>query len=232
MTPTRKSAASVVKVGGGRGFIIAHRVKVPPLKLRTKNRPKEISFVGRRFVEHRLIVTAAHCLPNMPRVPPVYSQRTYKKLLGTLDGNKNEVWAVCLFANPVGDIAILGCPDDQDFCDEADAYRALVDEAPAMQIGKARSGRGWVLNLSGDRWVETTLKIHSSIWGPILETGPTESGMSGSPILNDAGRAVGIVSQGHETVENDTRKNVNSGPEPILALELPGWLLQNVQSRF
>lgn len=213
--------AVVVKVGGGRGFIIEHRVKVPPMKPRLRHQPREIL-----FAKHRLVVTAAHCLPHLPPVPPVCNyQRTYKDLLGNLDGSKKDVWAECLFADPVGDIAVLGCPDNQQLSDEADAFDALVDERPAIQCGKASSGRGWILMLSGDRWIETTLKMRSAMWGPFLVVGPTEPGMSGSPILNDAGRAVAIVSQGLETEEKDGARKNEDSTQPILMLNLPGWLL-------
>jgi hypothetical protein len=219
------SPAVVVKVGGGRGFIIEHRVKVPPMKARLRHQPRGIP-----FVKHQLVVTAAHCLPHLPPVPPAYDyERTYKDLLGNLHGRNRKVWAECLFADPVGDIAVLGSPSTLELSDKADAYDALVDERPAIEFAKARSGRGWILALSGDRWIETTLKVRSTIWGPSLVVGPTEAGMSGSPILNDAGRAVAIVSQGHETVAKDGVRKNQDGAQPILALKLPGWLLEHMK---
>lgn len=219
------SPAVVVKVGDGRGFIIEHRVKVPPLPPRLRHLPR-----GVPFLKYRLVVTAAHCLPHLPPVPPAYTcERTYTDLLGSLDGSKKEVWAQCLFADPVGDIAVLGCPDNQELSDEADAYDALVDEWPAVQLGKASSGRGWMLALSGDHWIETTLKVSSTMSGPILLAGAAEAGMSGSPILNDAGRAIGILSQGHESQgEDGVRKNQDS-TQPILARNLPAWLLEHMK---
>jgi Trypsin-like peptidase domain len=221
------SPASVVKVGNGRGFVIVNRAKVPPLKAHQKRLPRGISSF--RFAEHRLIVTAAHCLPNMPPGQPSFPhERTYPSLLGALggscDGSRNRVWAECLFVDPISDVAILGCPDEQELGDEADAYHALVDGVPVARIGKASSARGWLLALSGDHWVPTALELFSTCWGTQLKTRPTEAGMSGSPILNDAGRAVGIVSTGSATVEDGVR-NEDAGPQPILAHTLPGWLL-------
>jgi V8-like Glu-specific endopeptidase len=44
---------------------------------------------------------------------------------------------------------------------------------------------------------------------------PTEPGMSGSPILNEAGRAVGVVVIGRETTTaGGERKNLRAGPQP------------------
>jgi hypothetical protein len=77
-------ARGVVKVGGGRGFIIEAK-------------------------HSRLVVTAAHCLPHFP--PPVsiagYDERTYQDLLGALDDPTPRVWAELVFADPIADIAVL-----------------------------------------------------------------------------------------------------------------------------
>jgi hypothetical protein len=45
----------VLKVGDGRGFVIEHRVKS--------------QFRSKRYISRRLIVTAAHCLPE--KTPPL-----------------------------------------------------------------------------------------------------------------------------------------------------------------
>ena len=70
------------------------------------------------------------------------------------------------------------------------------------------------------------LEVFSGIGSTSLSIDPTEPGMSGSPILNNAGLAVGIVAVGTEIVsKNRERKNKRAGPQPILARDLPGWLL-------
>ena len=110
--------ACVVEVSDGRGFIIEYRVQPPP-----PTRPKGFQ-TQPPFARHRLVVTAAHCLPNLPpaHAAAFTSDRTYENLLGRLDGEKNLVWAECLFADPVADIAVLGCPDNQELGDQAHAY--------------------------------------------------------------------------------------------------------------
>ncbi len=216
----------VVKVGGGRGFIVVHRVKVPPLKVRLK--PTRLKFVS--VLEHRLVVTAAHCLPHLPpaHASSFYSDRTYGGLLASLDDSKTNVWAECLFADPVADIAVLGCPDQQQLYEEASAYDSLTEGVSFLRIGKPKRGLGWVLSLDG-HWIRSRLDIFSGLSGVILAIDPTEAGMSGSPILNDAGQAIGAISIGAETTSaNGERKNTRSGPQPILASNLPGWLLSEV----
>jgi hypothetical protein len=210
------SPACVVKVGGGRGFVIKHRTRNPPCPgVRLK-----------RFHESRLVITAAHCLPD--QLPPPFTaalacEKTYQ-LLGTLDGSKSGIWAECLFVNPVADIAVLGAPDGQADYDE-DAYWELTNGAPFLRIDKARSGPGWALSLDG-QWTRTTLEVRHGIYGFSLSVDPVKAGMSGSPILNDSGLAVGIAVLGTETTDkNGERTEGRSFGQVMLRRELPGWLL-------
>jgi hypothetical protein len=179
----------------------------------------------RPFIEIRRIVTAAHCLPKLPpaHAASLWHERTYRKLLGSLDSSKNEIAAECQSVDPIADIAVLGRPDGQEpeLYEDATAYDELVDNAPALLIAEARSGPGWVLALDKPRWVRTTLCIIVGNYGVSLEMGPNEPGMSGSPILNDAGRAVGIVSVGEES----DGKNERSAQQPILLRDLPRRML-------
>src|ERR1039458_7796780 len=93
---------AVVRVGAGRGFVVQ----------------------GER---DRLIVTAAHCLPEFPPCASfsTLEERTYPSLVAPL-GSPLEIWAECLFADPIGDIAILGAPDGQEMSDEYEAYCATA----------------------------------------------------------------------------------------------------------
>jgi hypothetical protein len=89
----RALMTSIIRVGKGRGFVVEDAER----------------FARFGFRGDCLVVTAAHCLPFFP---PCHScsylhERTYKALLGPL-GQKPTVWAECLFADPIGDIAVLG----------------------------------------------------------------------------------------------------------------------------
>jgi hypothetical protein len=69
--------------------------------------------------DDRFIITAAHCLPLPPAHGMSYlEERTYRDLLGPLD-SELSVWTQCLFADPVGDIAILASPDNQELYAQA-----------------------------------------------------------------------------------------------------------------
>jgi hypothetical protein len=205
-----------LKVDGGRGFIIEYRLPIPPTS-RTE-------FWPQKYISKRLVVTAAHCLPDWPpeHACPSSWDKTYP-LLGNLDGSKSGVYAECLYVNPVADIAVLGCPDEQEPNYDPDLYHELTDDAPVLQIGKPRSGPGWVLSIDG-RWVRTTLDVRCDFYGRSLWLDPTVAGQSGSPILNLAGRVVGVVVIGGDD-KRGKRKNERDGPQPILSRELPGWLV-------
>src|ERR1700734_3010387 len=126
-----KAKSAVITVGEGRGFVVNGRAYFP-------DGPHD-----------RLIITAAHCLPVLPPCDRAsyLEDRTYKALLAPL-GGEPSVWAECLFADPVADIAILGRPDNQAASDRAAEYDELVDFTTPLPISDApEQGRGWLLSL-------------------------------------------------------------------------------------
>ncbi|MGH6840337.1 MAG: S1 family peptidase [Methylocella sp.] len=205
-----KAHSAVVTVGDGRGFVIA---------------VKHTNCEKMRY-EMRYVVTAAHCLPFLPPAMPAMDaeEKTYKKLLAPL-GSKPIVWAECLFIDPVADIAVLGTPDGQIFYDESDAYQQLV-QGPALKIGDMPPyvvAQGWVLSLDLE-WVPCVVQhCNGPLWGP--PPSPIKDGMSGSPILNTIGTAIGVVSC---SGGNDAGISTEIGPGPRLAAHLPGWLLADI----
>jgi hypothetical protein len=155
---------SVLTVGDGRGFVVSCRGE-------------------------RLVVTAAHCLPFFPPCLSMsdLGERTYTALLAPL-GSKPAVWAECLFANPIADIAVLGSPDNQDLFHQAEAYEALMESVTPIAIADApEKGQGWLLSLEGE-WFGCTIEYIKHVDGPlwIANTAqPIASGMSGSPVISD-----------------------------------------------
>jgi hypothetical protein len=206
----------VVKVGpGGRGFVIEHWVAPPPL-------PRHLRHIRqRRLISRRLIITAAHCLPKLPT--PLSAAHTYEALVGKL-GAKPDIRADCLFVDPIADVCVLDSPDDQVHVEDAEQFEKLTEEATTLRIGKAQNGTGYMLALDKPSWLPTPLRVFHGTWGSSLSTGPTEAGMSGSPILNHVGRVVGVVSLGCETVEDGVRLKQNAR-QPMLLRALPAWLL-------
>jgi hypothetical protein len=199
---------AVIKVGDGRGFIIeAH---------------------GQRFV-----ITAAHCLPHFPPChgASYIEERTYANLLGRLADAAPTVWCECVFVDPIADVAVLGGPDNQKLGEEAEAYEALIEEAPALSIGEAadtdrmnKTDKGRVaqfLSLDG-HWIPCRVRAFRGLW--IEDAAEAiRGGMSGSPIVDEHGAAIGVVcvSGGTESPDQQTK----GGPNPRLTHCLPGWLL-------
>jgi hypothetical protein len=206
--------AGLVQVGGGRGFLID---------------------AGHR----RLVITAAHCLPERceecgSRVPPAHGashleERTYANLLAAL-GAEPRVWAECLFADPVADIAVLGAPDSEALSDEAEEYDALVEPGEPLAIGcvpdltdPRGSGTPARLVTLENRLVRCEVSAVGG--GPLWIANarePIRGGMSGSPIISEDGAALGVVCIGTGS---------EGGPNPRLTHHLPAWLVAEVQRR-
>lgn len=184
-----KSAKSVLRVGDARGFVI-----------KAHNR--------------RLVVTAAHCLPNFP-VPASISyirEKNYPNLLGAVGDESRNVSAECLFVDPVADIAVL-----ESLSDAADFYNTLVESLTPLRVSElhGEATNAWLLPVVGPsfRCTVRTFDRHS-LW--IEEPAQKiEAGMSGSPILVEDGSAIGVVV-------------TDKGPHPRLASHLPGWLLSEL----
>ena len=138
------------------------------------------------------------------------------------------MWAKCLFADPVADIAVLGQPDNQDLHEEAQKYDELAWSVEPLAISDIKAcdpserdwakDRVWVLSLDGE-WNEC---MAGHIGGrSLLTKGPIVSGMSGSPVVDDLGAAIAAISSGSE------REHLN----PRLTQSLPGWLLSAQKKR-
>src|SRR5579872_1671132 len=195
----------VIKVGDGRGFLL-HSAHYP----------------------HTVVVTAAHCLPSLPPAHPAafWYERTYPDLLGPLTGER-KIWTECMFVDPVNDIAVLGTPEPQELYEQARAYDDVIYNAPVLRLSSNLTKDGWVMTLDRE-WVPTPLHVFSGLYGTSLSIGMTKAGMSGSPILNTAGWAVGLVAVGAESCAVECEKQ---GPQPILYRHLPGWCLPHLKSR-
>ena len=212
MTPDRTDA--VIRVGKGRGFIIDAD-------------------------QRRYVITAAHCLPKLPlaHAATYLEERTYRNLLGPLLRRRATVWASCVFADPVADIAVLGEPDSRALSRQYESYVRLTDPVVPFTIGplefiqqQRRLPSGQVIHgprrakaqgqmLSLDlRWFGchvTSLGRFASVEKP---ESPIAGGMSGSPILGLDGTAIAVASVWDQQDED--------GPNPLLADVLPGCLLK------
>jgi hypothetical protein len=194
----QSDSTGMVQVSGGRGFVVESK-------------------------ERRLILTVAHCLPHLP--PPLAASAledvTYNGLIGPL-GETTTVWAECLFADPVADIAVLCSPDNQELTDQAEAFSALVERVSPLSVADAPlKGPAWLNALDGRRF---PCRVERQPEGPLWIRDATEGivgGMSGSPITLEDGSAIGLISVSSGTV---TGQHTKGGPNPALDRSLPAWL--------
>ena len=192
----------------------------------------QISTGGRGFIvgsRKRFVVTASHCLPRLPAPDPgaYLAQRTFQALLGPL-GASCDVWAECVYVDPVADLAVLAAPDAQHFASEAKNYELLaaqrtplrVAALPLERTGKAAmpeaaewQGPGRLFSLEG-QWFECRLyATRRALWiGDKAQA--FAGGMSGSPIADADGAAVGAL--------------CTTAANPILVQHLPRWLLDEI----
>ena len=199
----RAATESIFSVGDGRGFLLAVGLK-------------------------SYVVTAAHCLTQTPDgsrllTPPAAdsSERTYAEVLGPLNGPLT-VWAECQFFDPIADLAVLGPPmvGDQQY----DAFYKFVEERDPLSLGSIDPNQpcaAWLLTLEG-RWQMCMCEAGDDRT-LLLKGAVLVSGMSGSPILDDDGTAIGVVG----AYERASDKH----PQPRLARCLPGWFLTDFPER-
>jgi hypothetical protein len=167
------------------------------------------------------VITAAHCLPQLPPAHPASfsSERSYLNLLGPL-GEEPSIAAECLFIDPIADLAVLGSVDNQAYIEHAEAYEQFVEGRSTFRVEPLRGHhRAWVLTLTNE-WVECTVDVSGGEGRAInIIDRPPVGGMSGSPIVSARGGAIGVVSVG-----SDNPGDEHFG-QPALVGCLPGWLL-------
>jgi hypothetical protein len=200
---TKSHPPGIVRVGSGRGFVV-------------------------KGEWNPLVITAAHCLPKLPKpTTDPGAERTYPSLLGKL-GKKPTVWTECLFANPIDDIAVLGPVDDQVFFDgQPEAYEELVSKMPPFQIADAPpSGSAWLYSLDG-HWFPAKIKrlAHQTEFRFYESTQAILDGMSGSPIRNQNGQAIGLVSFS----TGELKEAHHEGFAGMLTRTLPVWLVRQMK---
>ncbi len=215
--------AAVVQVGGGgRGFIVGAGID-------------------------RFVVTAAHCVPSdripTPHLSNGASELTFPNIIGPLGGTPTICGELCVYSL-TDDIAAF-CEPEGGLEDEYMQYVDFTDAA-AMKIGKlpdratpprpdldagqaafnsrleereqddAHTEAAFILSLDGE-WQPCTVHNGGRYLTICDGADQIRGGMSGSPIIDTNGDAIGLVSTGGE----------DSNLNPSLDC-LPAWLLRKL----
>jgi hypothetical protein len=210
-SPVDKKTLAVVKVGDGRGFVVGGS-------------------------SNRHVITAAHCLPQerypVPHLANSVSELTIPNIIGALGEEKRTIWAQLSVLNLIDDLAVLSAPDDQALWEPNEEYEEFLTHAltigkpPAVVPPRKRQDTpgepAFVLSL--DRaWQSCT--VHNQ--GRFLTLGGAkiDGGMSGSPILNAKGQAIGLISTGSDNNGEAMMFNVHTSLMDCLA----PWLVRQIK---
>lgn len=150
------------------------------------------------------ILTAAHCITWDHRGGMVLGD-WYVEEIETAKGAKIRVQVHAV--EPVADLAVLGEPDNQSLSDDWLAFLDFLSMTWAVPLWtrKPRNQipvRVWVYGKHGD-WFGGTITRYSLRDDDTLGTSiylqtdrPLEGGDSGSPVVDEEGRLVGVISNG------------------------------------
>jgi hypothetical protein len=230
------------------GRLVRTRSYVPMITFeqaleRAKGAVIRVGASGRGFIvsageDKRYVITAAHCLPRSrlpsPHLANSGRELTFSNFLGPLGQKQRTIWAELCAINLCDDFAVLGAPDGQALYEQCAEYEKFT-EAPTMTIGippdalapylwKNDPGRAaWMLSLDGE-W-QRCVVYNGGRFLTLMTDQKIESGMSGSPIIDDKGAAIGVIS----TASDGGDFNFNLGPS--LTDCSPAHLLRKLRPR-
>jgi hypothetical protein len=174
------------------------------------------------LVEGGFIITAAHCVDwDCTSLMAVWGDYYNKIKTGS-----GDLTTGTLAVEPVSDIAVLGCPDDNRLPDEALAFEDwcahIVPVKLLRRTPKARVPFPVWIRTHVETWVAGTATYSGWSYSTFSYTTDSEipSGTSGGPIVNHAGELVGVVSHG----TNCCKGKYYSGAG-LLSLALPTWVI-------
>lgn len=171
------------------------------------------------------VVTACHCV-DFSATGGMALGDHFIEPLQTNDGATLKAAPKAVEA--IADVAVLGSLDDQVFPEDAIAFQEWCEQT--LPVLLCRNDYGFnekfpvhVLSHKGE-WITGTATggMPNSLLLWVEWDQQIEGGTSGSPILNDAGEIVAIVSCCSEGAVNCNGAN----PRPMLAL--PAWILSEI----
>jgi len=201
-----------------------HRERVGASLVRVQHSPGN---GGTGFaVSDYVIVTAAHCLSRIPTAPGGDDWTVEAAIASKSDPTKKSL-AFVRFVDPCSDVAILsncGSDGELDHSRDIEAFEALLASLTKLGIAGTPCGRScrcYIPTIDGV-WKSATVQSFPGSIAPrwtIELKGGVPGGTSGSPVVDEWGRAIGVVSASGGA-------NADEYVElAMLATVLPGWLL-------
>jgi hypothetical protein len=164
--PINEWNASIFAVGTGHGFVV------------------------QGALDDRYIITAASCLPWLPRS---VDEHLYPALLGPF-GSEQTTAAKCCFVDPVSDVAVLCQPDSGLLpSTEWSKFLQLTGAATPLAIADPPAASlAWILSPDG-RWFRYVVRSGPDQDLLIVPLDQIHVEMAGVPIVSDDGTAVGVL---------------------------------------
>jgi hypothetical protein len=197
------NTSAIVRVGDGRGFVIAGK-------------------------QSRFVITARHCLGDFPASSPGYhpESNVCSDLLGPL-GATRIVPGRCLFADSINDLAILGPPCHGLFPEGYRRFVELTERVLPLWIEAPQTECFPCFALSSEQhWFGARAHIDvredgSAVW-LFRPAAAITAEMVGSPILAANGSAVSLVST---NLLSNFDLEYEGAPNPLLPAHFPAWFL-------
>lgn len=177
------------------------------------------------LVASNLVLTVAHCLDFSCEFPMAYDTDFYLEDVSTSRGNfRLTPYAV----EPCHDIAALGELDGQQpaFEKDVEMFEAFCEEIEGVPLClkdfELREAFSVHVFTHEGNWVSGTARqFRSNTPGLLVEFDEViKGGTSGSPIVNDAGELVALVS------------TIGFGASPRPYPALPVWIIENIRSYY
>jgi hypothetical protein len=178
------------------------------------------------------VLTAAHCVTWSSTGGMVLGDHC----LATVRTKTGSAFRMSIYAvEPVADIAVLGKPDDQEFGEDADAFEAFCAVTRIVMVSADDFERSAPVSVSvlthKESWVEGTATRFGPPSGPLRASVVFKAeqdiygGTSGGPVIDGAGRLVGIVSNA-----GGSGGFTRNGTMPRPHLALPRWVWQQIET--
>ena len=174
------------------------------------------------LVPGNFILTVTHCIDVTYTGGAVLGDHLLEKAQA---GRVNLLLRVCA-AEPCCDIAVLEEPDNQVFFDESDIFDEFCEKTEPVPVcmAKLKAGEQYEVHIYTHKheWMQGTGQVFGRAPRRMLHTvfpKSVESGTSGSPIVNQDGELVALLSNGGIESRN-----------PLVSQALPVWVVETIRA--